>query len=221
MKHEISFFSILVLIAIALGPGCGEDTKDINDMDSDGVEDAADNCILVGNSAQTDTDGDGRGNACDDQCPNPTSLAIYELSHEEFDYLFSISEAGPMPGWAAPSAGVPLKMDLIYDERPGYAYHPGQRILVGWVGKTFYTDETGGEMYNRHFYTLDIELYKHYISYDNSGLDGRPMIRIRPVPPFHKFTDEIRMLEPGVYLGYSISELLGQYNICGLSTLLS
>jgi hypothetical protein len=36
------------------------------DSDSDGVADTVDNCPLVPNPAQTDTDGDGLGNACDD-----------------------------------------------------------------------------------------------------------------------------------------------------------
>lgn len=35
------------------------------DSDNDGVDDISDNCVLVPNAAQTDTDGDGFGNACD------------------------------------------------------------------------------------------------------------------------------------------------------------
>ena len=36
------------------------------DADSDGVLDAADNCPAVANAAQVDSDGDGKGDACDD-----------------------------------------------------------------------------------------------------------------------------------------------------------
>jgi len=36
------------------------------DSDGDGVGDGEDNCPLVGNADQRDTDGDGRGDACDD-----------------------------------------------------------------------------------------------------------------------------------------------------------
>ena len=35
------------------------------DRDGDGVRDASDNCPMVANGGQTDTDGDGKGNACD------------------------------------------------------------------------------------------------------------------------------------------------------------
>ena len=37
----------------------------ITDSDSDGLSDDNDNCLLVANSDQRDTDGDGHGNVCD------------------------------------------------------------------------------------------------------------------------------------------------------------
>ncbi|MCC6641931.1 MAG: hypothetical protein IT386_12295 [Deltaproteobacteria bacterium] len=38
------------------------------DADADGLASPDDNCALVANSDQTDTDGDGRGDLCDDEC---------------------------------------------------------------------------------------------------------------------------------------------------------
>lgn len=35
------------------------------DLDGDGIDDSVDNCPVVANADQTDTDGDGQGNACD------------------------------------------------------------------------------------------------------------------------------------------------------------
>ena len=40
------------------------------DTDADGVLDSGDNCVLVANPGQLDTDGDGFGNACDGDLNN-------------------------------------------------------------------------------------------------------------------------------------------------------
>ena len=42
----------------------------IEDQDGDGIEDGADNCIDISNSNQKDTDGDGKGDACDSDDDN-------------------------------------------------------------------------------------------------------------------------------------------------------
>jgi hypothetical protein len=44
------------------------------DGDADGIEDGKDNCPTVANPAQTDTDGDGKGDACD--LPDPQTATI-------------------------------------------------------------------------------------------------------------------------------------------------
>src|SRR4030095_3907194 len=42
----------------------------IGDSDGDGMLDNVDNCTLVANAAQRDTNGDGEGNACDPDLDN-------------------------------------------------------------------------------------------------------------------------------------------------------
>lgn len=44
------------------------------DSDGDGVNDDLDNCPNNFNPSQTDSDGDGAGNACDPNCPNLDGL---------------------------------------------------------------------------------------------------------------------------------------------------
>jgi len=49
----------------------------IGDHDVDGVDDTSDNCLLLANASQLDTDGDGEGDACDD---NDDSDAVPDLN---------------------------------------------------------------------------------------------------------------------------------------------
>lgn len=47
-----------------------------SDVDGDGIDDAQDNCPLIANPNQTDTDGAGSGDACDDDDDNDTILDV-------------------------------------------------------------------------------------------------------------------------------------------------
>ncbi|MEM9056733.1 MAG: thrombospondin type 3 repeat-containing protein [Pseudomonadota bacterium] len=56
-----------------------------SDSDSDGVENSSDNCTLVANADQRDTNGDGYGNACDpditdDLAVNAQDLALFKAA---------------------------------------------------------------------------------------------------------------------------------------------
>jgi hypothetical protein len=44
---------------------CQQSNSSIGDLDSDGIPDDTDNCALVSNSDQTNSDGNGQGDACD------------------------------------------------------------------------------------------------------------------------------------------------------------
>jgi rhodanese-related sulfurtransferase len=62
----------------------GYDTLGCVDSDSDGLNDDLDNCPGTYNPSQTDSDHDGKGNACDPDCPNldlanPVNLIDFAL----------------------------------------------------------------------------------------------------------------------------------------------
>ena len=49
------------------------------DQDADGVFDEVDNCVLVANGPQRDTDGDGIGNYCDPDFNNDGTVNFLDL----------------------------------------------------------------------------------------------------------------------------------------------
>jgi len=51
------------------------------DTDGDGVDDAQDNCTLIGNPDQRDTDGDGNGNVCDPDINGDGIVNFLDLAH--------------------------------------------------------------------------------------------------------------------------------------------
>jgi len=64
------------------------------DADGDGILDDMDNCWDVYNPDQTDTDGDGIGNACDEDCPNLDGLNPVNLI--DFSILaYDWQQSGP------------------------------------------------------------------------------------------------------------------------------
>jgi len=56
-----------------LGVACDRSNRDV---DADGVNDRADNCVRTANPAQTDSDGDQLGDACDGDCGNPQQATL-------------------------------------------------------------------------------------------------------------------------------------------------
>jgi len=69
------------------------------DTDGDGVPDLADNCTLAPNPAQTDTDGDGYGNACDpdfnnDEVVTAADYLLLRAKLNSADPLFDLNGDG-------------------------------------------------------------------------------------------------------------------------------
>jgi len=58
-----------------------------NDTDMDGVLDELDNCTLISNALQMDTDGDGYGNACDPDVNNDCIVAFLDTAIFAPNYL--------------------------------------------------------------------------------------------------------------------------------------
>lgn len=62
------------------------------DSDGDGIQDAVDNCLLVANAAQRDTDGDNIGNACDSDIDNNCVVNFLD----QFAYASNFLMAGDL-----------------------------------------------------------------------------------------------------------------------------
>ncbi len=55
-------------------------TDSLGDTDADGIGDSSDNCTLVANADQRDTNGDGYGNACDPDFDNNGIVNFLDIS---------------------------------------------------------------------------------------------------------------------------------------------
>ncbi|MFK8030013.1 MAG: thrombospondin type 3 repeat-containing protein [Gammaproteobacteria bacterium] len=62
-------------------------TELFSDNDGDGVNDSADNCFLVANSDQVDTDNDGYGNACDADFNNDCVVNFIDIGAFADEFL--------------------------------------------------------------------------------------------------------------------------------------
>ncbi len=108
-------------------------TCPVNDPDSDGIPNGSDNCPTVFNPSQTDSDGDGMGDACDDDWDNDGK----DNDHDPCPF-------DPMDGC---DCEVHLVEQPIYGlGRVGTA-HPDIDIDVDLPANTVYTRELGEKSY--------------------------------------------------------------------------
>ncbi len=78
--YRLAYLAVTALVVAAL-PAVGSDAVRLGgDSDLDGIADGADNCTVVANPDQRDTDGDGFGNACDADLNNDCSVNFGDLA---------------------------------------------------------------------------------------------------------------------------------------------
>ncbi|MEO0975305.1 MAG: thrombospondin type 3 repeat-containing protein, partial [Pseudomonadota bacterium] len=71
-QHKIASLS-LIISALSAGVALA------GDLDGDGVSDEEDNCALVANARQSDSDGDRIGNACDADFNNDCAVTSQDF----------------------------------------------------------------------------------------------------------------------------------------------
>lgn len=206
--------ALVPILALAwVGTASASSFADPADFDLDGVPNATDTCVVVADAENRDTDGNGVGDACDGQGPNPTVEAIRSMPQAQIDELFGTLDAGPMPGWKAYAYGqvinpTPGLVNLLCPTCHGDKQKIELVAATIWQGKVWYTNASGGLLYNRML--NDTRVWRHRVSYRTSKRDRRPVIRVDPQGPvFDGFYDDIRMVQPGIYVGMSLMKTYG------------
>ncbi len=180
------------------------------DLDKDGIPNNRDNCFIVSNTDQADADRNNLGDACDGDNYVATVNALRTgYTQAQLDEIFRNLEVGPVPGQKPGGDKAQGYVSFCADCGP---LNPALELifLQAWQGKVWTTDGVSGYLFNRMF--TDIETHYHGVSIQqDSALDDRPALRVDPGFPVDQFFDNIRWVQPGVYLGYSLS--LKEYGI--------
>ena len=170
------------------------------DFDGDGFTNARDTCPLVANTDQADADHNSIGDACDGANHQRTIDAMrfnYDLKQFVEIFHFLAGHPNPMPGWDKEAKGwVRIAPDTGDLDRQVLA----RSIMQLWQGKHWFTHADGGAIYNRMF--DDRQTWYHRVTREPSVVDGQDSIFVdaSPVPG----VDNIRMVQPGVYLGITM-----------------
>jgi hypothetical protein len=125
------------------------------------------------------------------------TLSEYNGTLAQFDAIFRCLAKYPtvMPGWGAEAKGW---TELAPEAGPGDLVLQKALMMGVWQGKVWYTHPNGGSIYNRMF--DDRQTWHHRVAWTPTTLlDNKPAILVdaSPIPA----TDNIRMVQPGIYLG--------------------
>lgn len=195
------------------------------DSDGDGVGDACDgkDARLAANQ-----DEDLSNDVCSAQ-GSGTMRALLGLNEVQLQQVFTasydraIARHGevPMPSYPNHDSSVGLEASGAVLWEPDYAtLNDVERALTFavWTGKIWYVDQDGGFLVNTMFGLAEVPIVNHDVYRAVSPIDGRPGIQVQPRATewydwwlniaAWDFFDTVRQIEPGVYLGYSMSRTL-------------
>jgi Thrombospondin type 3 repeat len=175
------------------------------DLDDDGIDNTADNCLIDANADQTDTDGDAKGDVCDDT-PNGTidddsdevlndvdnCRSVYnpDQADADGDSIGDVCDPGAITAantitvhgrvWAQPDLFKNLSWDAINAVCPG-GVCGSDVILNGW-------DVSGWTWASN---TDLCELFNGYLSISNLDVDTCPPIELIFSEPFSEVFEAI------------------------------
>lgn len=142
-----------------------------SDGDSDKVEDEHDNCVGFANPFQFDTDGDGRG----DDCEQPLPLSDDFAGSDGSDVMFGSFRPSVLAGGGGPDGLYGLGGDDILDGGPG------SDTLVGGPGDDRVTGGSGCDIFG-----IDVGIDQRDVITDfEPGID-----RVR-FPPRSRITSQV------------------------------
>jgi hypothetical protein len=169
-------------------PATGSKTlKVCGDTDLDGVPDncpnvGKDNCVSVPNHDQTDTDGDGLGDACDPTPRHELEIkyclkfgpAPVNLSDAGGAYMWVICEIGNKNGWVNPAT-----IDLTVNGVPAGCTHGQQLVLPGQAAFSLQPLEQKWVLYRERY-----ECHSPAVAQDIYTLNVKFCIEPSPSIPF-------------------------------------
>lgn len=180
----------IVLVAAALMsvlPGTAHAAFSEHDFDGDGVPNSVDNCVVVANPAQEPGTSGTDGAACSGSNARRTIEALrYDYTAAELDTIYRAVPAGPMPGRGIETWGrvrCEFSVECLGFDRHRQANDTFNDPFVPnfWQGQVFFTDDTGGTMYNRVAHD-STRTFQADVSYGPSlSADGPAIIATYPV----------------------------------------